>query len=75
MEFAECLYKDVKKKEHFLYIGDKAVIIATGSPLLLVPTKYEFHGFNDDLRTPLLNEYHCHKAGFSNNKDMVHYYV
>ena len=63
-----------EEKEHFLYIGDKAVIIPTGSPLLPVPTKYEFHGFNDDLRQhySLLNEYHCHKAGFSNNKDMVH---
>ena len=75
MEFAECLYKDVKKIEHFLYIGYKAVIIVTGSPLLLVPNKYKFHGFNDDLRTPLLNEYHYHKAAFSKNKHSLHYYV
>ena len=37
-----------KKKWHFLYIGGGVILIATGSNLL--DTKYEFYGFNDDLR-------------------------
>ena len=42
-----------KKKWHSvyrgsLYIGGKAILIATSSNLL--DTKYEFYGFNDDLR-------------------------
>ena len=49
MEFKECLNKDAnKKKGHFLCIGGKAVLIATGANLL--DTKHEFYGFNDDLR-------------------------
>ena len=50
MEFMECLNKDAKKKpkQHFLYIRGRTVQIATGSNLL--DTKYEFYGFNDDLR-------------------------
>ena len=52
MEFMECLNEGAKKKKkkkgHFLYIGDRAIQIATGSNLL--DTKYEFYGFNDDLR-------------------------
>ena len=36
-----------KKKRHFLYLGGKGVLIATGSNLL--DTKYVFYGFNDDL--------------------------
>ena len=36
-----------KKKGHFLYIGGRAVLIATGTKLL--DTKYTFYGFNDDL--------------------------
>ena len=37
-----------KKKGHFLYIGGRAVQIATGANLL--DTKYEFYGVNDDLK-------------------------
>ena len=37
-----------RKKGHFLYIGGRAVLIATGANLL--DTKYEFYGFNDDLK-------------------------
>ena len=37
-----------EKKGHFLYIGGRAVLIATGANLL--DTKYEFYGFNDDLK-------------------------
>ena len=37
-----------KKKGHFLYIGDRAIQIATGANLL--DTKYEFYGVNDDLK-------------------------
>ena len=50
MEFMECLNEDAKKKKkgHFLYIAGKTVLIATGSNLL--DTKYQFYGFNDDLR-------------------------
>ena len=40
-----------RKKGHFLYIGYKAVTIATISNLL--DTKYEFYGFIDDLRDPI----------------------
>ena len=48
MKFMECLNEDPKKKGHFLYIGGRAVQIATGPNLL--DTKYKFYGFNDDLR-------------------------
>ena len=37
-----------EKKGHFLYIGGRAVLIPTGANLL--DTKYEFYGFNDDLK-------------------------
>ena len=37
-----------RKKGHFLHIGSRAVLIATGANLL--DTKYEFYGFNDDLK-------------------------
>ena len=37
-----------RKKGHFLYIGGRAVLIATGANLL--DTKYEFYGFNNDLK-------------------------
>ena len=37
-----------KKKGQFLYIGGRAVLIATGADLL--DTKYEFYGLNDDLK-------------------------
>ena len=37
-----------KKKGHFLYIGGRAILIATGANLL--DTKYGFYGFNDDLK-------------------------
>ena len=47
MEFMECLNEDAKKKT-LLYIGGRAVLIVTGAKLL--DTKYEFCGFNDDLR-------------------------
>ena len=41
MEFMECLNKDAKKtKGHFLYIRDRAILIATSANLL--DTKYEF---------------------------------
>ena len=40
----ECLNKDVKKKGHFLYIGGRVIITN------LLDIKYEFYGFNDDLR-------------------------
>ena len=62
-----------RKKGHFLYIGGRAVLIATGANLL--DTKYEFYGFNDDLKTPLTNEYHCHKAGYRSNKYRFRCYV
>ena len=49
MKFMECLNEDVyKEKGHFLYITGRAVLITTGTNLL--NTKYEFYGFNDDLR-------------------------
>ena len=38
----------MQRKRHFLYIGGRAVQIATGSNLL--DTEYEFYGFSDDLR-------------------------
>ena len=38
----------MQRKGHFLYIGGKAILIATGGKLL--DGKYEFYGFNDDLR-------------------------
>ena len=47
MKFMKCLNEDAKKKEHFLYIGGTAALIATDTNLL--DTKYEFYGFNDDL--------------------------
>ena len=37
-----------RNKGHFLYIGGRAVLIATGANLL--DTKYEFYGVNDDLK-------------------------
>ena len=37
-----------RKKGHFLYIGGRAVLIATGANLL--DTKYESYGVNDDLK-------------------------
>ena len=37
-----------RKKGHFLYFGGRAVLIATGANLF--DTKYEFYGFNDDLK-------------------------
>ena len=37
-----------KKKVHFLYIGGRAVLMATGANFF--DTKYEFYAFNDDLR-------------------------
>ena len=48
MEFMECLNEDAKKK---MYIEGRAVLIATNSNLL--DTKYEFYGFNDDLRNTI----------------------
>ena len=49
MEFMECLNEDAQKKnEHFLCIGDRTILITNGFNLL--DTKYEFYGFNDDLR-------------------------
>ena len=48
MKSIECLNEDAKKKGHFLYIGGRAVQIATSFNLF--DTKYEFYGFNDDLR-------------------------
>ena len=49
MEFIECLNKDAKKNiGHFLYINSRAILFATDANLL--DTKYEFYGFNDDLR-------------------------
>ena len=52
MECMVCLNEDAKKKKkkkkgHFLYIGGRAVLLATGAKLL--DSKYEFYGFNDDL--------------------------
>ena len=44
----ECFNKDaykMKKKGHFLYIGGRANLIATGTKLL--DTKYAFYGFSD----------------------------
>ena len=38
----------MQKKGHFLYIGGRAVPIATSAKLL--DTKYEFVRFSDDLR-------------------------
>ena len=37
-----------KKDTSSLYIGGRAVIIATGA--ILLDTKYEFYGFDDDLK-------------------------
>ena len=37
-----------RKKGHFLTVGGRAVLIATGANFL--DTKYEFYGFNDDLK-------------------------
>ena len=49
MEFMECLNEDAKKKKgHFLYIGGRDVLIATGANLL--DTTYDFYEYNDDLR-------------------------
>ena len=36
-----------EKKGHFLYIGGRAILIATVTKLL--DTKYAFYGFNDGL--------------------------
>ena len=47
MEFIEYLNEDVKKKKRTLSVF-RATIIATGSHLLYI--KYEFYGFNNDLR-------------------------
>ena len=44
----EYLEEDAKKEGHLLYIRGRAVLMATGSNFL--DTKYEFYGFNDDLR-------------------------
>ena len=44
----ECLNEGAKKKEHFLYIGSSAVLIATDANL--IDTKYKVCGFNDTLR-------------------------
>ena len=47
----ECLKEDAKKnkkKVFFLYIGTRAILIATGANLL--DTKEEFYGFIDHLR-------------------------
>ena len=53
MEFIRCLNEDAKKKKgHFLYIGGRAVLIATGS--ILLDTKYEFYELNDDLRDTII---------------------
>ena len=41
-----------KKKWCFLYIGGRAILIATSSNLL--DTKYEFYGLKDDL-TDIIN--------------------
>ena len=51
MESMESLHEDVQKekeKGHILYIGVRAILIATSANFL--DTKYEFFGFNDDLR-------------------------
>ena len=37
-----------KKKRQVLYIGNSGILIATGANLLDI--KYEFYGFNDNLR-------------------------
>ena len=42
------MHKKKQKKEHFLYIGRRVVVIATGANLL--DTKYKIYGYNDDLR-------------------------
>ena len=48
MKFIECLNEDAKGEVRFLYIGGRAVLIATGTNLL--DAKYECYVFNDDLR-------------------------
>ena len=48
IEFMKCFNEDTKKKGHSLYIGGRAILIATSSNLL--DTKYKFYGFNNDLR-------------------------
>ena len=49
MELMECFYEYAKKKKgHFLYIGGRAIQIATSANLH--DTKYKFYAFNDDLR-------------------------
>ena len=40
--------KEKKRKEHFVYIEGRAIVIAAGTNLL--DAKYKFCGFNDDLR-------------------------
>ena len=60
-----------RRKGRFLYI--RATIIATGSYLLY--TKYEFYGFNNDLRDRITLQNHCHKAGFCKNKYRLYCYV
>ena len=55
MEFMECFNEDAQKEEEkgrFLCIQGRAVLIATSANLLY--TKYEFHGFNDDLRDTII---------------------
>ena len=46
-----CLNEDAKKKKkkkgHFLYIGGRAVLIATGTKSLDI--KYKFYGLNNNL--------------------------
>ena len=48
MEYLKRGCVEKEKKGHFLYIGGRAVLIATGANLL--DTKYVFYGFNDDLK-------------------------
>ena len=52
--FMKCLNEDIqkeKKNEHFLCLGSKAVLITTDANFL--DTKYEYYGFNYDLRDTL----------------------
>ena len=51
VEFMECFKTRMhrrKRKRTLLYISDKAVLIVARANLLV--TKYEYYGFNDDLR-------------------------
>ena len=51
LESMKCLNKDAQKKKEkrkFLDIRGRAILITTDS--ILLDTKYEFNGFNDDLR-------------------------